>query len=66
MDFRGSSESHRDYLARYHQLSHQSRIGQLTLGQDFIGFSFTYTLDREELFLGCESDCFDCMIPSLD
>jgi hypothetical protein len=66
MDLCSSSESHRDHLARYHQLSDWSSARQLTFSQDFIGFSFTNTFYRKELFLRSESDCFDGMISSLD
>jgi hypothetical protein len=66
MDFSSSSEAHRDHLTRYHQLSDWSSARQLTLGQYFIGFSFTNTFYREELLFRSEGDCFDCMIPSLD
>jgi hypothetical protein len=66
MDLCSSSESHRNHLARYHQLSHRFRLGQLTFSQDFVRFSFTNTLYRKELFLRSESDSLDGVISSLD
>jgi hypothetical protein len=65
MDLGSSREAHRDHLTRYHQLNSFGRR-DLTLSQDLIGFRLTNPLYRKELFLGCESDCFNGMISSLD
>lgn len=69
MDLCRCRKAHRNHLTSWiSALGTRIEWGkvELTFRQDLVGFSFTDTFYCQELFLGCESYCFDRMVSRFD